>query len=498
MKAEKARSLKLNIAASMLIQIISLLVNLISKRAIRCYLGVEYLGIQSIYANFCDILSFAFLGMGSAMLFRLYGAFARGSHEEIASYFQYFDQLYRKASKAALAGGVICTLLALYAVNGDAGVFEVCVTYLTYMLSVVLYNRQQVCNYFIQADQRRYVVAFVTGGVDAVALLGEIFILCYFRSYVLFLLCVLIKNILINRILKKYLQTHYAYILQPAKTIGEREKACVLSNVKDMVLYRFGKVMISNTDSIFISRYTGTLLAGIYSNYQFVIYGICSILGALFEAVKGRIGHQVQTRSLEEQYQCFQKYLCLNGWLMGYTIVCFYFLIEDFIHVWMGKVDAVAQTAVILLLVNYYLDESQNIHRVYRETAGLFHNIRTVILVKGMANIVLSMVLGKIWGLLGVLFATTMTSVLTLFWYEPKIVYGYFQRSIWNEVLYHLVTLGLLFASFGLTDLVVGTMEGAGLQFFLWKGCVCLVTSNILYAVLFGIWFMKKRMRYVS
>ena len=71
MKAEKARSLKLNIAASMLIQIISLLVNLISKRAIRCYLGVEYLGIQSIYANFCDILSFAFLGMGSAMLFRL-------------------------------------------------------------------------------------------------------------------------------------------------------------------------------------------------------------------------------------------------------------------------------------------------------------------------------------------------------------------------------------------------------------------------------------------
>ena len=63
-----------------------------------------YLGIQSVYANFCDILSFAFLGIGSAMLFSMYGAFARGIQGEIASYFQYYDQLYRKVSRAALAG----------------------------------------------------------------------------------------------------------------------------------------------------------------------------------------------------------------------------------------------------------------------------------------------------------------------------------------------------------------------------------------------------------
>lgn len=498
MKKEKERSLKLNIAASLLIQVISLLVNLISKRAIRVYLGIAYLGIQSVYANFCDILSFAFLGIGSAMLFSMYGAFARGIQGEIASYFQYYDQLYRKVSRAALAGGAVCTLLALYSINGATGVWEVCVTYLTYMLSVVLYNRQLVRNYFIQADQKRYVTAFATTAVDASALLGEVWLLCHFGSYELFLICVLVKNILINWILKKYLQKNYAYIFLPAKALEEKEKKLVVSNAKDMMLYRFGKVMISNTDNIFISRFTSTFLVGIYSNYQFVIYGITSVLGALFEAIKGRVGYQVQTRDLNEQYHCFRKYLCLNGWLMGCTMICFYFLIEDFIYVWMGKADTVAQRVITLLLVNYYIDESQNIHRVHREAAGIFHNIRTVILLKGVANIFLSMILGKLWGLMGVLLATTITSAVTLFWYEPKIVYTYFHRSVWNEVLYHGATLVLFAISFLLTNLVVGSMEGAGTAFLIEKGCVCLVTSNIVYAVLFGIWMVKKRMRYVS
>ena len=493
MKEKKERSLKLNIVASMAIQIISLLVNLISKRAIRMYLGVEYLGIQSIYSNFCDALSFAFFGIGTAMLFSMYGAFARNDKEEIASFYQHYDKIYRKITWIVLAVGILGVFLVLYSVNGNVRVLEICVTYLTYMLSIVLYNRYLVRNYFIQADQRRYVVAFVTGGVDAVALLAEVFVLCYFRSYEGFLICIVIKNLLINYLLKKYLKKNYAYIFKPAKTLAEKEKNLIAANAKDMVLYRFGKVLISNTDSIFISRFTSTVLVGIYSNYQFIIIGIRSVLGALFEAIKGKVGHQAQTKSLEEQYQNFRKYLCLNSWLIGCSIVCFYFLIEDFIYVWMGKVDALAQSAIIIILVNYYIDESQIALRTYRETAGLFHNIRTMILVKGIANIVLSMVMGKIWGIMGVLVATTITSVATLFWYEPKIVYGYFQKSVWYEVLYHIVTLGLMAVSFFTTNFVMCSMYGEGILYFLFRAILCAIMSNVVYVIIFGIIVIKQR-----
>ena len=89
----KKQSLKLNIIASMLIQVLSLVVNLISKRAINYYLNVEYLGIQSIYSNFCDVLSFAFLGMGTVVLFRFYGPLANNDEKRIKSIYYYFDKL---------------------------------------------------------------------------------------------------------------------------------------------------------------------------------------------------------------------------------------------------------------------------------------------------------------------------------------------------------------------------------------------------------------------
>ena len=43
MQKEKTRSLKLNIITSMVIQVLSLLINIVSKRALRMYLGLEYL-----------------------------------------------------------------------------------------------------------------------------------------------------------------------------------------------------------------------------------------------------------------------------------------------------------------------------------------------------------------------------------------------------------------------------------------------------------------------
>ena len=96
---------------------------------------------------------------------------------------------------------------------------------------------------------------------------------------------------------------------------------------------------------------------------------------------------------------------------------------------------------------------------------------------KGIANIILSMVMGKLWGIMGVLVATTVTSATTLFWYEPKILYGYFKKSIWNEVLYHIITILLLAISFGLTYLVVHRMQGTGMIYLLYKGVICLITQ---------------------
>ena len=493
MRNNKNRSLKLNIVASMVIQVVSLVINLISKRAIKYYLSVEYLGIQSIYANFCDVLNFAYFGMGTAMLFSLYGALARNETNKVASYYRYYDNLYRKITWMVLGGGIICILPVLYAVNADISALEICITYLTYMLSVVLYNRRLVRNYFIQADQRRYFVAWVTGGVDGIALILEILLLKHFHSYELFVICILVKNLFINLIFKWELKRSYSYLSYAADELEEKEKYAIKSNAADMIIYKFGSVLINNTDSIFISHFTSTAMVGIYSNYQFILLGIRSFTGALFESIRSRVGHRAQTSGLEQQYRGFQTYLLVNAWMMGVTVVCFYFLVEDFIHIWMGDVQMLSEKILLILIVNYYLEEAHNAVKIYRETAGLFRNIRIMIMAKGLLNIVLSYFMGKYWGLTGVIVATTVASAATLFWYEPKVVFGYFKKSLWNEAFYHVATLSFLAVSFFTTKLALQNLSGTGFISFLLKALICVFVSNLVYLTAAGIYMICKK-----
>lgn len=487
------RLLQWNIIVSMLSQVLSLVINLISKRVICLYLNVEYLGLQSLYSNFCDVLSFAYFGAGTAMLFSFYGPLARGNKERLAAIYQHYNSIYKKMTWAVLGVGTITTLFAVFSVNASISDVEVAVTYLTFMLSVVLYNRYMVRNYFIQADQRRYFVAAVTGGVDALALIIEILLLKYFRSYEAFVICILVKNILINVIFGRYLKVRYSYLFEQCGGLEATEADTIKSNVSDMVMFRFGKVLISNTDNIFISRFISTAMVGIYSNYQFIIAGITSLIAAFYEAITARVGQMLSVSERGKQYQGFQFYSFINSWMTGASIVCFYYLVQDFIKLWMGSVELLTQKVILIIIVNYYLEICRSATKMYRESAGLFKNIKRMILIKGGLNIVLSFVMGKIWGLWGILFATTIASAVTLFWYEPLIVYRYFKKSFMNEIYYQFITLLQMAASFVVTGLLVGGIPDGSILYFLWKALVCGVVCNLCYLVFYLIFKQKMK-----
>ena len=160
----------------------------------------------------------------------------------------------------------------------------------------------------------------------------------------------------------------------------------------------------------------------------------------------------------------------------------------------MGSVDLLSREVIIVIIVNYYLEICRSATKMYRESAGLFKNIKRMILIKGGLNIVLSFVLGKIWGLWGILIATTIASAATLFWYEPLIVFRYFKKSFMNEIYYQFITLLQMAASLLVTGLAVGALPEGGVLHFLLKAAVCGVVCNLCYLVFYFIFkqSMKK------
>lgn len=141
MQERTQRELKLNIIIGVCNQVLTLLINLVSKNVILNSLNLDYLGLQTVFGNFCDLFSFAFSGIGFAVLFSLYRPFEDHDQERIRIIYRYYDKLYRIISLLVLGVGLISTVIVLFSVNADISNAEVVLTYLTYLISIIAYNR---------------------------------------------------------------------------------------------------------------------------------------------------------------------------------------------------------------------------------------------------------------------------------------------------------------------------------------------------------------------
>ena len=74
------------------------------------YLGLYYLGLNSLFASVLSVLSLAELGIGSAITFSLYKPLSEGDTEKIKSLMKYYKRAYTGIALAVTALGLIVML----------------------------------------------------------------------------------------------------------------------------------------------------------------------------------------------------------------------------------------------------------------------------------------------------------------------------------------------------------------------------------------------------
>lgn len=477
--------LQSNVIIGVFHQVLSLLINMVSKYAVRTYLGVEYLGLQTVFGNFCDIFTFAFMGIGTAMMYSLYRPLALGKRKEQAEIYQYYRRIYRILTVAVMSIGSAAVFLVLVVVHADIRVMEITGTYFLYLGSVLIYNRLFLEYYYIMADQKRYICCLVMSTVDGAALVFQVFVLKTAYNYSLFLLCVLVKNIITYFILHSYIKRRYSYLLQEEGMPGTAEQKEIRKNVKDLIIYRAGNVLVNSTDSIVISDLLSTATAGCYSNYMFVSMGIQSMISSFFDSILAKIGHSVSLDGRDKQYSDFLKLSAVNIMVNGITVIGFYWLVQDFISLWMGAEVLLDMKVPAIVALNLYLTGIRQTTAAYRQSAGLFQKVGYIVLGKGLLNLVLSYILGAVYGLMGILTATAVSSVITLYFYEPYMVYRYFGKSWKPEAVYQIVSGGLTYVILRIVGIPLQAMPAHSWFWLCIKGMLCLLLSLACF-FLFG------------
>ena len=75
MKIEKTKNASRNIIFGVLLKIYQILLPFIMRTAMMYTIGVEYLGLNSLFTSVLQVLNLAELGVGSAMVFSMYCGF---------------------------------------------------------------------------------------------------------------------------------------------------------------------------------------------------------------------------------------------------------------------------------------------------------------------------------------------------------------------------------------------------------------------------------------
>lgn len=131
----------------------------------------------------------------------------------------------------------------------------------------------------------------------------------------------------------------------------------------------------------------------------------------------------------------------------------------------------------------------------FRDALGLFWYDRYKPLLESVINLVVSIMLGKYYGITGILLGTMVSTLSTCFWIEPYVLYKYgFHNSIYNYFKKYLkYTIVMIFAGV-ITWFASSIFASYSIVGFIGKAIICAVVPNIIFLI---IYYRTKEFRYL-
>ena len=272
MKLERTKNSVKGIVSGMINKIILLIIPFIVRTIFIKTLGMEYLGLNSLFSSILNILNLAELGVGSAIVFSLYSAIAKNDEKEICALMNFYKKIYRIIGILVVAIGLIILPFIRQLCKGSVPTdVNIYILYLMYLVnSASSYFLYAYKNCLLTAYQQTYisnnVSTFVKVGLNV---LQAIFLLLgqgYYVYLALAILATITENI-VNAIWATRKYPNY----KANGEIPKDEKKMIYKKVKALFFYKVGGVVLSSVDSIVISSFLGLTVLGKYNNYYYVI-----------------------------------------------------------------------------------------------------------------------------------------------------------------------------------------------------------------------------------
>ena len=484
----RAQNAKRNIVSGLINKIVNLIFPFIIRSVTIQALGVEYLGLGSLFASILQVLNLAELGFSSAIVYSMYKPIAENDKASICALLNLYKRIYRIIGVVVLLFGL--AFLPFLGNFIDGSIPDGVNIYLLYCL----YLLNTVSTYFLfaykgallDAHQRNDVISNVHTAISVVQFLAQILVLIATRNYYLFVIVQCATSILNNLFVAYIARLKYPQYVCKGE-VSKAQKKDIRKRVTGLMVYKICSTTRNSLDSVFISSMVGLVAVAIYSNYYTIMAAVISVMGIFSSSLTASVGNSIVTESEEKNYRDMNKFNFMYMWLSGWLTVCLACLYQPLMKLWMGEENMFPFEIAILFCIYFYTLKMGDIRALYSDAKGLWYENRFRTIAESILNIVLNAVSGYFFGVPGIIIATLISLFIFGFVCSARILFKHY------FVHYKVSKFYLQHAIYALATIVVGAVTYFvcslisldGIWDLVAKTAICVGLPNLIYLIIY-------------
>lgn len=379
-------------------------------------LGLEYLGLNSLFSAVIQVLNLAELGVGSALVFSMYRPIAEDDDEKICQLLNLYKFYYRIIGWVVLIIGVVLVPFLPYLIKGSVPPeINIYVIYAFHLATTVFsYWFWAYRNSLFEAHQRKDIISIISI-ITYLILYGlQIIVLIFLRNYYIYLCLSVIAQVVINLLTalfaKKIYPDYYPKGFPP-----KQERVEINRKVRDLFAVKIGSVVNNSADSVVISAFLGLELLAKYQNYYYIVFSIMAMINIFLNACTAGIGNSLVLDSAEQNKKLLYNINHISFMTINICTSCFVCLCQPFMKLWVGEKNELGFQFVILFALYLVAEGCPRTLISFKNAGGIWREDRFRPLISAGINLALNLLLTPFIGLYGIIISTILALMLVSF-----------------------------------------------------------------------------------
>lgn len=412
MKFNRTKNTTRNILFGWIYNVYQLFLGFINRTLLIHFLGIEYLGLSSLFASILSVLNLAELGAGAALAYSMYKPIAENDTERICNLLNLYKKYYRIIGTVILIAGIAVAPFLPYLVKEELpGGLNLYILYGMNLLTTVLtYWLFAYKSCLIMVHQRSDVNTKITMLMQTVTYVALFGVLVVYKNYYLYLGIQIVSQIVHNIITARTADKMFPDY-RPRGSLPKEEVRIINGRVKDLFTSKIGGTIVDSADTLVITYFLGLTPLAIYNNYFFLMTSVKKYVSVGMTSMLASLGNSMVVESKEKNYRDFNKFTFVIAWISGFCTCCFLCLFQPFMQLWVGVDKMLSYGVVVCISIYFFVMEINQLLNLYKEASGYWHQDRFRPLVTALSNLTMNVITVRFWGLYGVVLSTVLSAV---------------------------------------------------------------------------------------